>query len=100
MDKETAALAAEIHEAWEFQYDECDHGTYTGGAQHGEPYAMCELTAARIIRRRWEKRDSEICGVARPRSVNPAGGVCIRLKGHNGAHNAESTEDPLFGGGN
>ena len=45
-------LAAEIHEAWEFQYDECDHGTYRGGHLNGEPYAMCEVTAARIVRRR------------------------------------------------
>lgn len=45
-------LAAEIHEAWEFQYDVCDHGTHRGGHLNGEPYAMCELTAARIVRRR------------------------------------------------
>lgn len=46
------ALAAEIHEAWEFQYDQCDHGNYTGGAMHGQPYAMCMITATRIISRR------------------------------------------------
>jgi len=49
---DTETLAAEIHEAWEFQYDQCDHGTYNGGPSAGQPYAMCELTAARIIGRR------------------------------------------------
>lgn len=56
-----AILAAEIHEAWEFQYDECDHGTYTGGPRHGEPYAMCELTAARIVERR-KNDETHPCG--------------------------------------
>lgn len=52
----TDSLAREIHEAWEFQYDQCDHGTYRGGHLNGEPYAMCELTAARIVRRRAASR--------------------------------------------
>lgn len=50
--REVVALTAEIHEAWEFQYAQCDHGTYTGGPNHGQPYAMCELAADRIVRRR------------------------------------------------
>lgn len=49
------SLAAEIHEAWEFQYDQCDHGTYMGGHLNGEPYAMCRLSAERIVRRRLAK---------------------------------------------
>lgn len=52
---DTESLAAEIHEAWEFQYDQCDHGLYMGGHLHGEPYAMCRLSAERIVRRRLAK---------------------------------------------
>lgn len=48
----TDHLTREIHEAWEFQYDQCDHGTYGGGPGHGQPYEMCRLSAERIIRRR------------------------------------------------
>ena len=51
-EQEIESLAAEIHEAYTYQYDECDHGTYTGGAMHGEPYSMCRINAERIIRRR------------------------------------------------
>lgn len=52
IESEIETLAAEIHEAWEYQYDECTHGHYSGGATHGEPYAMCEIFARRIIYRR------------------------------------------------
>ena len=45
-EQEIESLAAEIHEAYTY------HGTYTGGAMHGEPYSMCLVTAERIIRRR------------------------------------------------
>ena len=51
-EQEIESLAAEIHEAYAYQYDECDHGTYAGGAMHGEPYSMCRINAERIIRRR------------------------------------------------
>ena len=51
-EEEIESLAAEIHEAYTYQYDECDHGTYAGGAMHGEPYSMCRINAERIIRRR------------------------------------------------
>lgn len=52
IERVAESLAAEIHEAWEFQYDQCDHGTYRGGYLNGKPYAMCEITAERIVRRR------------------------------------------------
>lgn len=51
VEAEIETLAAEIHEAWEFQYDECTHGTYSGPLE-GTPYAMCEIFARRIIYRR------------------------------------------------
>ena len=51
-EQEIESLAAEIHEAYAYQYDECDHGTYAGGAMRGEPYSMCLINAERIIRRR------------------------------------------------
>ena len=51
-EQEIESLASEIHEAYAYQYDECDHGTYAGGAMHGEPYSMCRINAERIIRRR------------------------------------------------
>lgn len=56
---DTDSLAAEIHEAVEFQYDQCDHGTYHGGHMHGEPYQMCRINAERIVRRRNARRDEE-----------------------------------------
>lgn len=51
-EAEVETLTAEIHEAWEFQNGDCDHGEYRGGPFHGEPYEMCRLAAERIIRRR------------------------------------------------
>lgn len=42
-------LAKGIHSAFEWQYSECDHGTYTGGPSDGEPYAMCEIFAHHIV---------------------------------------------------
>lgn len=56
---DTDSLAAEIHEAVEFQYDQCDHGTYQGGHLHGEPYQMCRINAERIVRRRAARREEE-----------------------------------------
>ena len=56
---DTDSLAAEIHEAVEFQYDQCDHGTYHGGHMHGQPYQMCRINAERIVRRRAARRDEE-----------------------------------------
>ncbi len=52
------SLAAALHGAWEFQYDECDHGTYSGGAMQGEPYKMCDIFAERVIRTAGVVRDS------------------------------------------
>lgn len=37
-----AELIEFMHRRNGFDYDECQHGTYTGGPSHGEPYAMCE----------------------------------------------------------
>ena len=58
IERVAESLAAEIHEAWEFQYDQCDHGTYRGGYLNGKPYAMCEITAERIVRRRARHRQA------------------------------------------
>lgn len=72
---DTDSLAAEIHEAMEFQYDQCDHGTYHGGHLHGEPYQMCRITAERIVRRRAVRRDEEkraACGCDLTGLVPPA----------------------------
>lgn len=41
-DAERALLAKSMHRRNQFDYDQCDHGSYTGGPSHGEPYAMCE----------------------------------------------------------
>lgn len=42
----TQKLALALHDYTAFQYGECDHGTYSGGTSHGEPYEMCKLAAA------------------------------------------------------
>lgn len=48
--KITRAAAKALHQAWDWQYDEfCDHGTYAGGPNNGEPYAMCEIIAPRVV---------------------------------------------------
>ena len=44
-------LVAHIHARAEFDSDECDHGTYTGGALHGQPYRMCERKADALLAR-------------------------------------------------
>jgi hypothetical protein len=44
--EDRAGLAAAIHARNEFDHDQCDHGTYTGGHMHGQPYAMCERAAS------------------------------------------------------
>lgn len=46
-DEERQLLAAAIHDRNEFDYDQCDHGTYQGGPSHGKPYAMCERAAGK-----------------------------------------------------
>ena len=46
-----AQLAEALHAAFEWQYDQCSHGTYSGGPSHGQPYAMCDLFAGRLIGR-------------------------------------------------
>lgn len=38
----TDELIVWLHSRFIFEYDECDHGTYTGGTNDGKPYAMCE----------------------------------------------------------
>ncbi len=57
LEKALAAdeLIAWLHARFQFEYDECDHGVYTGGPNDGKPYAMCErigtaLSASRIQR--------------------------------------------------
>lgn len=42
-------LAVLLHRAMEWQYDQCDHGRYTGGPNAGNPYAMCEILARRVM---------------------------------------------------
>lgn len=38
-----------LHEQFEFQFDECDHGTYSGGPSHGAKYKMCERIAENML---------------------------------------------------
>jgi hypothetical protein len=42
-------LARSLHYAMQWQWDECLHGTYSGGPSHGQPYSMCEVFASRIF---------------------------------------------------
>ena len=43
-------LARVIHNRFEFEYDECDHGITRGsGPNNGEPYAMCERWAGFLV---------------------------------------------------
>ena len=42
-------LIAWLHARWELEYDKCHHGTYSGGAQNGKPYAMCERWADALL---------------------------------------------------
>ena len=46
---EREALVNFMHRRNEFDYDECQHGTYSGGPSNGEPYAMCERQADALI---------------------------------------------------
>lgn len=48
-DEDRNALVAWMHSRQLFEYDSCDHGTYTGGAMAGEPYAMCERWADALM---------------------------------------------------
>src|SRR4051794_14459794 len=50
---ETEALTRVIHARNEFDYDDCQHGTFSGGHMHGEPYAMCERMAAHLLASDW-----------------------------------------------
>jgi hypothetical protein len=38
-----------MHRRNEFDYDQCDHGTYTGGPSQGQPYAMCERQGRALV---------------------------------------------------
>lgn len=51
---DTEGLARALHHAMAWQYDECDHGKYVGGPNDGQPYAMCEIFARRMV---WLLRD-------------------------------------------
>jgi hypothetical protein len=51
--EDTEALARVIHARNEFDYDDCQHGTFSGGHMHGEPYAMCERMAAHLLASDW-----------------------------------------------
>ena len=42
------ALRAWLHDRHLFDGDHCQHGTYTGGVSHGQPYAMCEREASAL----------------------------------------------------
>lgn len=44
-------IAEALHDALTHQYDECPHGTYSGGTNHGKPYKMCEILAGYLHRR-------------------------------------------------
>lgn len=48
-EEPTAFLRKRIHSAFVRQFNECDHGKYTGGARAGQPYKMCEIFANHII---------------------------------------------------
>ena len=48
-DDEREALVNFMHRRNKFDYDECQHGTYSGGPSNGEPYAMCERQADALI---------------------------------------------------
>ena len=48
-DAEREAIKQAWHDAYEWQYDECDHGTYSGGPMHGQPYEMCRIQADRFL---------------------------------------------------
>lgn len=65
-------LAAEIHEAWQHQYDECAHDKYLGGTSNGEPYEMCRIFARRILARRASRARVSDTGTVAPDTVSPA----------------------------
>ena len=44
-------LAERLHEAALYFFDQCYHGTFVGGPNHGQPYKACELLASRITER-------------------------------------------------
>ena len=54
------SLAAALHGAFDWQYDSCDHGTYSGGARAGQEYKMCELFAGRVLETAGVVRDSKV----------------------------------------
>ena len=60
-----AQLAEALHAAFEWQYDQCSHGTYSGGPSHGQPYAMCDLFAGRLIGRVSRHADQRAAEVLR-----------------------------------
>lgn len=52
-------LTEALHAAFEWQYDECDHGTYAGGSSNGEPYAMCAIFARFVADRAVVRPDEQ-----------------------------------------
>jgi beta-xylosidase len=48
-DRERLELIEFMHQRNEFDYDECQHGTYSGGPSNGEAYAMCERQANGLL---------------------------------------------------
>ena len=99
-EQEIESLASEIHEAYAYQYDECDHGTYTGGAMHGEPYSMCRINAERIIRRRSNPPVAATCGYRFPLpswagEVQMDRCVCVLATNHDGAHTCSHATPPV-----
>ena len=99
-EQEIESLASEIHEAYAYQYDECDHGTYAGGAMHGEPYSMCRINAERIIRRRSTPPVAATCGYRFPLpswagEVQMDRCVCVLATNHDGAHTCSHATPPV-----
>jgi len=48
-DDAREVVAKALHTRNIFEYDECDHGTFRGGAMDGEPYKMCERAAPNVL---------------------------------------------------
>jgi len=55
-ETERETLRRAIHAIEEFNYDSCDHGTFTSGPNSGEPYQMCDHLAESLIALGWQRR--------------------------------------------
>lgn len=43
------AIRADLHRASMHHFDHCNHGTYAGGVNNGQPYRACELLARAVV---------------------------------------------------